>query len=501
MKTKILFLFGGILACYAFTGKAQNLGYDATTLGSITTGTNNSAFGKFSQSGNTVGDGNTSVGYKTLFTNQYGDHNTAIGDNALFTASSASNNTAVGSYSLFWHDGTGDNTANGAYSMYLNGGFESSALGAYSLYRGGGVKNTACGHSSLYNATTGAYNTSVGWQAMYSNGTGNRNTAIGYLSLYGTTNDYNVGIGANALYSNTTGSKNTALGYYADVSSGGLQNATAIGYKAKATGSNQIMLGNSSVTAVRTYGDIIWPSDARFKKNIKENVPGLDFIKQLRPVTYNLDVYKLNEHVEGITRNENSGEQFSAEAVNNDEEAISKKEKKAYSGFLAQEVEIAANKLGYDFNGVYHPQNEKDVYGLGYADFVVPLVKAVQELSKENDELKQRIEKLEEMMNAQSPAEVQSAKSVSISAAAVEQNIPNPFNHTTTINYTLPQTYSSAKIIITDQAGKALKELNLSGGGNGSIQVDASAIASGAYQYSLYVDGRLINTKQMVLTK
>jgi hypothetical protein len=72
----------------------------------------------------------------------------------------------------------------------------------------------------------------------------------------------------------------------------------------------------------------------------------------------------------------------------------------------------------------------------------------------------------------------------------------------------LPQTYSSAKIIVTDKAGKVLKQANLpagrqgiSGTGNGSLQVDASALSSGAYQYSLYVDGKLIDTKQMVLAK
>jgi hypothetical protein len=88
-----------------------------------------------------------------------------------------------------------------------------------------------------------------------------------------------------------------------------------------------------------------------------------------------------------------------------------------------------------------------------------------------------------------------------ISGASLQQNIPNPFSHMTTINYALPQTFSSAKIIITDKGGNALKEINISVKGRGSLTVDASTLASGAYQYSLYVDGRLIDTKQMILTK
>jgi hypothetical protein len=84
-----------------------------------------------------------------------------------------------------------------------------------------------------------------------------------------------------------------------------------------------------------------------------------------------------------------------------------------------------------------------------------------------------------------------------MSNASLSQNIPNPFNHTTTINYNLPQQYSSAKIIVVDNTGKMLKEVNVNTKGKGSLQLDASTLSSGAYQYSLYVNGRLIDTKQM----
>ena len=91
-----------------------------------------------------------------------------------------------------------------------------------------------------------------------------------------------------------------------------------------------------------------------------------------------------------------------------------------------------------------------------------------------------------------------------MSGASLQQNIPNPFNNTTTINYTLPQSRNggtSAKIIITDKSGKVLKDVNLYAQGKGSLQIDASTLSAGAYQYSLYADGRLIDTKQMLLSK
>ena len=86
-------------------------------------------------------------------------------------------------------------------------------------------------------------------------------------------------------------------------------------------------------------------------------------------------------------------------------------------------------------------------------------------------------------------------------APSLQQNVPNPFNHETTINYSIPNKFSLAQIIITDKNGNQLKQFHLSATGKGSITVDASTLASGAYNYSLYVDGRLIATKQMVLTK
>ena len=172
------------------------------------------------------------------------------------------------------------------------------------------------------------------------------------------------------------------------------------------------------------------------------------------------------------------------------------KQQALYTGFAAQDVEKAAKELNYDFSGVDAAKNSKDLYGLRYSDFVAPLVKAVQELS-------QKVEKLEAALAEKNSgtASTLSSANVAISNASLEQNIPNPFNHTTKINYSLPQKYSSAKILITDKSGKTLKEVTVSGSGKRSLNIDASNLPSGTYQYSLYVDGKLITSKQMISSK
>ena len=195
-----------------------------------------------------------------------------------------------------------------------------------------------------------------------------------------------------------------------------------------------------------------------------------------------------------------------------------------YTGFVAQDVERAANELGYNFSGVDAAKNEKDLYGLRYAEFVVPLVRAVQELDEnqkakvksqeeeitklktEINDLQKQMEELKSMIvsngRVSKPVQIKMSDELLVMVgAAISQNIPNPFNRTTTINYTLPQKYSSAKIMVTDKGGKKIKELNLSGNGRNSISVDASNLSSGTYLYSLIIDGKLIDSKQMILIK
>ena len=87
------------------------------------------------------------------------------------------------------------------------------------------------------------------------------------------------------------------------------------------------------------------------------------------------------------------------------------------------------------------------------------------------------------------------------SAASLAQNIPNPYNQSTTIQYTLPKTFSSAQIIIADNSGKTIKQISLSNAQQGSINIKTGTLASGSYNYSLYVDGKLVDTKRMILSK
>src|SRR6185503_5942773 len=104
---------------------------------------------------------------------------------------------------------------------------------------------------------------------------------------------------------------------------------------------------------------------ARVKTNVQEDVKGLDFITRLRPVTYYRDI-RTQARLTGNEETKDFPGKYDIEKIK-------------FSGFLAQEVESAAQASHYDFSGLTKPKQETELYTLSYESFVVPLVKAVQE--------------------------------------------------------------------------------------------------------------------------
>jgi hypothetical protein len=143
-------------------------------------------------------------------------------------------------------------------------------------------------------------------------------------------------------------------------------NAIAIGYDVNTAADNVARIGN--VNTVSIGGQVGWTnfSDGRFKRQVREDVAGLDFISRLRPVTYQWDVHALSDFIPGTADSADWDSKYDIEQIR-------------FSGFIAQEVEEAARLTGYEFSGVDKPQNEFTPYGLRYGEFVVPIVKAVQE--------------------------------------------------------------------------------------------------------------------------
>lgn len=329
---------------------------------------------------NATGIGNTAFGDSALFTNTSGTGNTAYGTRALAKNTTGYSNTAVGPLALY-HNGTGYyNTANGETALFHNTS---------------GFQNIAIGREALYANTIGSYNTANGAYALAANYSGSSNTATGQGALANNfSGSWNTVSGTAAFPTALTGSYNTVAGAGTDVAQPSFSNVTAVGYGAYATDSNLIVLGNYAITKLKCNTQTITAlSDIRFKKNVSDETHGLDFIMHLKPITYNLDVKKLNS----FTYGSKADTLFRGAFWDN---SIAHKERILYSGFSAQQVEQAAESAGYDFSGLVRPANEHDTYGLSYSDFVVPLVKATQELKDMVDELTLKYEEQQKVNEA-----------------------------------------------------------------------------------------------------
>ncbi len=244
------------------------------------------------------------------------------------------------------------------YGMTIGRGkssnFQNSALGYEALKANlDGYDNVAVGTFALMSTTSGYGNTAVGSESLKSNTEGLGNTALGSLALKASTGSRNTGIGRDALKNNIAGTNNTALGFEADVNASDLTNATAIGNSAKATQSNMVRLGNSTVSLIQGQVGFTAASDSRLKKNINNSKYGLSTVLQLRPVEYNL--------------------------ISNDLKQV---------GFIAQEVqklvpEVVTGKEGNLEKG--------EILGITYSHLVPVLTKAIQEQQKQIEEQNDKI--------------------------------------------------------------------------------------------------------------
>jgi hypothetical protein len=85
---------------------------------------------------------------------------------------------------------------------------------------------------------------------------------------------------------------------------------------------------------------------------------------------------------------------------------------------VAQEVEEAAKKIGYDFSGVDKPQMSTLLMACAIPNLLCPCESRAGAFTR-NQDLKKRIEKLEAIMN------VPQSK-FNVPSATLAQNVPNP---------------------------------------------------------------------------
>ena len=511
-----------------------------------TTGCSLTAMGEEAARGNTTGNDNVAYGDAALHGNTSLSDNVAIGSGALqaqsYNGSVSTYNVAVGNHALYSNQPSSTtnglyNTAIGHDALYSNttgstnvaGGYQagySNQTGNWNVYYGAGAGYAATGSYGTYigydagvTTTSGLYNTFIGYGCGYYNQTGGSNTFAGLsagsaitgshstgfgLQALGqtTSGQWNTAIGEKAGYANVTGDSNVFVGYTADANANNYHNCAAYGYGATTTGSGKFYFGNAGIIGLYTVASGLFAaSDGRFKINVKENVSGLEFINKLRPVTYNMDTKALDAF---INQNRQPTKDSLGNEIKRPEGDFSASTNMVRSGFIAQEIEQASKECGFKSTIVSAPSNSNDPYAVNYAEIVVPLVKAVQELNAVNTSLQKQIDALKtgDLQNSGSnDFPLKQTIDLASSDPILFQNQPNPFDNSTIIRYFISENSIQPKIIFQDETGATINETAITQKGLGSIQVNAATLNGGIYTYSLQVDGKIIDSKKMLKAK
>ncbi len=337
---------------------------------------------------------NLFMGYQAGYHMSTGAWNVFIGNNAGYMANNALSNIFIGKEA-------GYNFTSGLHNIYI--GTEAGREVNTSVY-----SNIYIGNNTGKNNNEGNYNTFVGSHAGFNN-TGDDNTFLGNNCGFSNTGEHNVFLGSESGIYTGSGSKNICIGYRAGYRTTGTgnvfignsanntnfstvsySNSIAIGDSVIVSGSNEIRIGNDNATSlycsapyesfvsggialyINSSGKIgTNNSSERYKKDIV-NMESIDWLYNLRPVNF---IYK--------------------------EDSLNVMQ----YGLIAEEVNDV-NPLFVNYN------KNNQIETVYYNKLITPMLKAIQEheeknkqqqsqidqLQKENEELKQKLNDIIEML-------------------------------------------------------------------------------------------------------
>ena len=221
-------------------------------------------------------------------------------------------------------------------------------------------------------------------------------------------------------------------------------------------------------------------SDQRFKTNIKTIENPMERIMKMRGTTYTFNSPTNPEGTPGVQQ----------------------------IGFIAQELEqVVPEVVAVGNDGIY---------AVNYNALTPLLVEGMKEqqnnITTQQETIKtqqQRIETLEAQVAALTKASAnavpmgsfQDQLPVNPALGNLQQNVPNPFNQQTVINYTVAENAGVAMLTIYDLNGRQIRAEQLNQRGAGQFVINANELAPGIYIYALIVDGKAADSKRMIVTE
>lgn len=350
-------------------------------------------------------DSSISIGYKTGYETQ-GDFSIAIGYESG-RDSQGNNCTSIGREAGRINQGE-LSIAIGTYSGYLNLGEKSIAIGNYASYTGLNEQTISIGSFAGHNTQgtnsigIGYYSgsefqsseaISIGSYSGYEN-QGYNSVAIGYYSGYKNQSSGSIGIG-NMAGSYNQLSNAIAIGYQSGYTgqgtntvaigtlcgtTGQANNSIGIGYRANPRGQNSIIINASDTDMTRTGTGAFYINPIRQANG----TPGIRLYYQQpsNEITWGTDSssIKYKDNVQNLSQR-----YIDAVYKLRPVEFTFKSDCRKNIGFIAEEVDSVLPEVVTRING--------QIEGVQYEHLVAPLVKIIQDMRKEIDELKKIVNK------------------------------------------------------------------------------------------------------------
>lgn len=256
-------------------------------------------------------------------------------------------------------------------------------------------------------------------------------------------------------------------------------------------------VGPVNVSGYLTATGLYIPTDSKLNRNTaslnesKGSVSTLDKLLTMNVIEYNIKSNLKNNR--------------KSDAGQNTTEA----DTEAYKELLREEQEMASRRhFGIDAEELQRIYPDLVIEGqdgnlaVNYVELVPILIRSIQELKQQVDELQGNPSRMDAEARS---ASLEDETTTNILSSTVHKNVlyqntPNPFKEQTIIRFKLADNAQNAAICIFDMTGKTLKKLPISSDMD-SVSIAGYELGEGMFLYSLIVNGQVIDTKRMVISK
>ncbi len=245
-------------------------------------------------------------------------------------------------------------------------------------------------------------------------------------------------------------------------------------------------------------------SDKKLKTNIRDFSDAMSIIEKLQPKTYE---YRHDENY-GLMKLP-AGQRYGliAQDVEQVLPGIVKE-----SSFKTQWVNQQAF-TDAETQGKLMPKSQTiDFKAVNYTELIPIMIKGMQEqqqvIDKQqqvNEQLQVEIADLKKMVQALAQTTGMNTTSAiapqGTAFGVLSQNAPNPFRSDTKIQCNIPASAKSAVLVISALDGRQLQSHSINSTGVAQVIIHGGTLPAGNYLYTLKVDNKLVDTKQMTLTR